>query len=254
VGCRPLNLLFAKDNTNVYYIEGKAKAVIDVPGFQVLDSGQYCRDDGFEKRFGYACDSQQVYCHDFFSGAPRVLRKASLNAFKRLAFGYAKDDRSVWTQGYRIEKADPGSFETISDLYSKDDRRVYYSDDPLEHASPKSFRIIAEWFTTDGRHIYFQRSRLENADLSTFSVDEDGSAIGRDSMNVYMSGAHIDGADPITFQQIGESHYYRDKQSVYYLSNKVLDVDLESFEVIGDSWGNARDKHRQYKDGQPLGS
>src|SRR5688572_12056866 len=52
LGCRPLNLLFAKDSTNVYYIEGTAKAVVDVPGFQVLDSGQYLQVYGFEKRFG----------------------------------------------------------------------------------------------------------------------------------------------------------------------------------------------------------
>ena len=72
-------------------------------------------------------------------------------------------------------------------------------------------------------------------------------------MNVFMSGVHVVGADPITFHRIGESHYYRDKKAVYYFSSKLTGVDLESFEVIGNSWGSARDKHRQYKDGQPLG-
>jgi hypothetical protein len=139
-------------------------------------------------------------------------------------------------------------------LYSKDEGRVYYGDVRLEDANPKSFRIVAEWLATDGRYVYFQFSRLEGADISTFSIDKEDSAIVRDSMNVFMSGVHVVGADPITFHRIGESYYYRDKKAVYYFSSKLTGVDLESFEVIGNSWGSARDKHRQYKDGQPLGS
>src|SRR6266566_3314362 len=119
---RVLNLLFAKDDQQVYYIMGVAKDIVDVSTFSVLDAGQYVREDGTERRFGFARDRQNIYAHDFFSGKPKVVKGASPITFSRLKYGFAKDDKQVWIESQRIKRADPLSFEVINNLYSKDQK------------------------------------------------------------------------------------------------------------------------------------
>jgi hypothetical protein len=250
--CRVLNLLFATDGQQVYYVMGVAKAVEDVATFGVLDCGQYLYEDGGARRYGYARDSKHGYGHDFFSGAPKALKGADVATFSRLGYGYAKDASCVWRDGDRIKKADSASFAPIDDLYSKDAKHVFYGDTPLEGADPATFRVIARTTGVDARHVYFQRTLLPGANPPTFGMDDDTSWVGRDDNLVFYGPQQVMNADPATFTQIGDSRYYRDKHAIYYLSEQVPDADLATFEVVGNSWSRARDKHREYEEGKPV--
>lgn len=249
--CQVLNLLFAKDNDQVYYIEGTAQAVEDVATFEVLDSGQYLAGEGYERRFGYARDSKNIYCHDFFAGKPKVLKGADLATFRRLDYGYAKDDKYVWTNGYRIKKADPESFASINCLYSKDNRHVFYDETPLQDADPGTFWIVAKTTGADASHVYFQRELLEGADPNSFQVDENNSWTGRDAVRVFHGSRLVPGADPRSFTRIGDSYYYRDNRTVYYILGEVTVIehaDPQTFEAL-DSAHRGADKHQIYNKG-----
>ena len=253
--CRVLNLLFAKDDYQVYYIEGVAKEVVDVSTFEVLDAGIYDNGSpaGFGRRFGYARDSQQIYGHDFFSGKPKVVRGADRDTFTRLTFGYAKDHKHVWTQGTRIAGVDPASFEAIDDLYSKDRKRAYYYETPLEESDPATFRPIGDCHGRDAHRVYFQRGFVAGADPETYVCDAYGVHTGRDAKCAFVSGRLVAGADPDTFQDLG-SYYYRDTDRAYYGPEAIPGADAKTFSVGGTVGGNARDKYRTYKDGKTVAS
>jgi hypothetical protein len=250
--CQVLNLLFAKDIQQVYYIMGTAKAIEDVATFEVLDSGRYLYPDEGERRFGFARDKKNVYCHDFFSGAPKILKGANRDTFRRLDYGFATDDKYVWREFSRIPKAEPKTFTVIDDLYSKDSRHVFYDASSLEAADSKSFEVIARTTAIDATHVYFQRHLLQGADPNTFGLDPPPSFVGRDATRVFWGSQLVEGAGPDTFEQIGDSAYYRDKHTIYYFYEPIEGVDVASFELVDNAGSRARDKHREYRDGEPI--
>jgi len=246
-----LNLLFAKDSRQVYYIEGVAKAIVDVASFEVLDPGCYPHPDGFMQHFGFACDKVNVYSHHFISGAPKVLRGANRNTFRHLDYGFAADDKSVWYESYRIKKADPGSFMIIDNLYSRDVKNVFYGESLIAGADKQSFEVIARRTAVDAQHVFHCSQPIPGADPNSFGMDADGSFVGRDATHVFIGDKLVHGADPDTFAQIGDSCYYRDKLTVYHMHEPVAGVDTASFEVIGHM-SLAKDKHWEYSAGKRV--
>jgi hypothetical protein len=219
--CQVLNLLFAKDGEQVYYIMGISKAVEDVESFEVLDCGQYFTADGTQRLYSYARDCRNVYCHEYSSGAPKVLKGADLGTFTRLEYGFAKDYKHVWVTGNRIKMANPATFTVIDDLYSKDDKHAFYDETVLDDANPQSFRPVARTMAVDSNCVYFQRNRIV-------------------------------GADAQSFQPLGDSWYSRDKHAVYYMNEPVQGADPDTFEVEAHTWGRARDKDHQYERGKAI--
>jgi hypothetical protein len=249
--CEVLNLLFAKDSQQVYYIDGIAKGVANVASFEVLDSGCYTTLDGFVRRFGFARDSMNVYSHDFFSGAPKVLKGADRNTFRRLDYGYAADENSVWNDAYRIKKADPKSFVVIDDAYSQDLRHVYCGDSLIVGADKDTFEIIGFRVAVDAQHVFYGVHVIPGADPNSFGMDPDNSLVGRDATHVFIGEKPVPGADPDTFDRIGDSCYYRDRYTIYHMHEPVAGVDAASFEVIGHM-SRGKDKYREYHAGKPV--
>lgn len=250
---RVLNVLYAKDAFQVYFIEGIAKAVVDVDTFEVLDSGKYNKDNGtnFPSFFGFARDRFNVYVHHFFSGKPKILRGANRNTITILDYGFAKDDRYVWREMWRLKKADPQTFEVINHLYSKDQKRAFYCESPLPKSDPKSFELIDKWTAVDDQHVYMQRELIQGADSKTYAVDSSNPYNGRDASKIFVHGNCVEGADLETFSEIG-TLYYRDKNTIYYSHKPIPGVDADSFEMIQGHIGAARDRYRKYQDGKPL--
>jgi hypothetical protein len=186
-----LNLLYAKDDVQVYYIMGVAKDISDVASFDVLDPGMYLGTDGHDRRFGFARDFRNVYAHDFFSGKPKILTRADRDTFTRLEYGFAKDSEHVWIESQRINRCDPATFLPISHLYSKDKDRAYYLEAELKGADPNAFRLIGEFTATDGHSVWLQRDLIVGADAQTYRADPDNPYAGRDAVRAYEHGKPI---------------------------------------------------------------
>jgi hypothetical protein len=192
-----VNLRFAKDSKHVYYIMGIAKDIVDVATFEVLDCGDCDTGRGpyLRLRFGFARDKVNVYTHDFHSGKPKVLKGANRDTFVRLAFAYAKDDKDVWVESYRISRADPATFEPIDHWYSKDAKHVYGGSIALPNADPVTFRVLCREpgsnTAADRLHVYFTRDLIVGADPASYEVDEDDPKKGRDRSGMYVRGQRL---------------------------------------------------------------
>jgi hypothetical protein len=186
-----LNLLYAKDDVQVYYIMGVAKDIVDVATFEVLDPGIYSICGGSERRLGFARDSENVYVHEFFSGKPKVLRGADRGTFVRLQYGYANDNKAVWFESERIKGCDPNSFQPINEIYSKDKNHVFYGEATLRGADPSAFHLIGEFTGTDGVNVWLQRDLIVGADAKTYRADRENPFAGRDAVRTYEHGKPV---------------------------------------------------------------
>ena len=54
------------------------------------------------------------------------MRGASVNSFRVMMDGYAKDNFYVYYRGQRMDKASPNSFKVMKDGYAKDNFNTYY--------------------------------------------------------------------------------------------------------------------------------
>jgi len=93
---------------------------------------------------------------------------------------------------------------------------------------------------------------VEDADPKTFETIETNLSIdlGKDQFHVFIDGYVIEGADPITFEQVKE-YYWKDKNAVYLFgygrigSEIIEQADPNSFKVLNiTDW--ASDKHNIY--------
>ena len=165
------------------------------------------------------------------------VKDADAKTFEVINRQYAKDSKNAYLRGKVIPKSDGASFELVETPFSKDKNHVFYSDDIVSN-NPKGFKILYKpkrghvW--TDGEKIYKGKSAFlpDVVDVTTFE------RIGktryyRDKNNVY-SLRVIEGADPQTFEVISKFNetYARDRQSVFYNGVKVEDCDVDSHKII----------------------
>jgi hypothetical protein len=250
-----LNHIYAKDAHRVFYLSGWIKEA-DVKTFRVLDEGrilkaEFARGPNDELAWdyqGFACDAHFVFFDDMMEGKACVLRGADPGQFNVLEHGYGRDEKLVYYGKGRAKGANPKRFQVVSRFYAADDEKVFYMEREVAGAEPASFKVLANCWARDDRHAFFQDGLISNADAATFGIIDQGFA--RDAARVYRwMGKVLEHADPETFEQIGDSLYYRDERAVYYCgypSGWLEDADPTTFKP-GPAHSEGRDRQWTYR-------
>jgi len=149
---------------------------------------------------------------------------------------YAKDNKSVFYRGKKIEKADPETFEVLGGLsgfyidgYSKDKNHIYFSD-YIINADIESFILINnEGFVKDKNHIFWE-DQITHYDASTFRILPHDYTI--DKSGIYYNGFILPGADPNSFEQY--ECYIKSNNTIFLQSTPTttLPYDAASFKVV----------------------
>ncbi len=155
-------------------------------------------------------------------------------------YEYIEDE--VFFCGDVLPGADVSSFEALVYPYSKDNIQVFYEAKVVEGANPLSIEVVDDGpYIKDSNNVYCEGEFL-SGDVENFSQVEVNTAFAIDSENVYYGCMKLENSDPDTLVQI-DNDFFRDKNNVYYQGN-ILNVDMESFEVLGG--GYARDVDSVY--------
>ncbi|MBP2509137.1 hypothetical protein J2855_002783 [Agrobacterium tumefaciens] len=173
-------------------------------------------------------------------------------------------------KGIPLAGVDPFSFRQLGERWFRDDKRVYGQGETqttlfwfvARNADPDSFTVLNERYATDkAAGYYITNLRLPTEDPGTFEVigydyghrptsrfHIERSDYARDSRKVYAFGVTIEGADPSTFQAIGdEGLYFADKGQIYFRNQPIPDVDRASFTCASEAGQYlAYDKDRPY--------
>ena len=229
---------FGKDSKNVYFIGEKIKDV-SPKGFEILDA-KYVKDD---KNLYKLEDKLSSY----FSSNEIKTKKVSIDgldvkSFKVLEnnkdsyFDYYVDKSNVYIDKDNLEKitgADRNSFEILGYSIARDKNNVYNKGEKLGNIDIASFKYFDNWIAKDKNRVFYMDERKD-----------------------------IKNADAKTFERMGESYYFRDKNNVFALKNDYSDsnynlvlemsknIDRSSFDILNAEFG--KDKNGVYYFGEKI--
>jgi len=222
------NAEYLKENGEIYYkmpyyeIKSKVKDV-DIESFEPLKE-----DRGLIGDY-YAKDNKYVY----FYG--KKLKDVLPEGFEAVKENYVKDSKNV----YKIET------EITDSIPISSDNKINTKKISLDGLDVKTFRALENGkdvtsidYFVDKNNIYYAYENLEKiqgADKNSFEVL--GNYIAKDKNNVYYNGKKMENVDSKSFKNFG-NFIGKDKNRVFYITGNedIKDADAESFEIIGDTY------------------
>ena len=271
------NAEYLKENGEIYYkmpyyeIKSKVKDV-DIESFEPLKE-----DRGLIGDY-YAKDNKYVY----FYG--KKLKDVLPEGFEIVKENYVKDSKNVYkieaditdsipissdnkinTKKISLDGLDVKTFRALENSkdvtsidYFVDKNNIYYAYENLEKiqgADENSFEILGYYIAKDKNNVYYKGRKMENVDSA--SIKTFGNFIGKDKNRVfYITGNEdIKDADAESFEIMGDTYYFRDKNNIFVIkySNdfpdgegfiKLPNIDRNSFITLSEEFG--KDKNGVY--------
>ena len=229
---------FGKDSKNVYFIGEKIKDV-SPKGFEILDA-KYVKDD---KNLYKLEDKLSSY----FSSNEIKTKKVSIDGLDVKSFKVFENNKDSYFD-YYVDKSN-----------------VYIDKDNLEKitgADRNSFEILGYSIARDKNNVYNKGEKLGNIDIASFKYFDNGIAKDKNRVFYMDERKDIKNADAKTFERMGESYYFRDKNNVFALKNDYSDsnynlvlemsknIDRSSFDILNNEFG--KDKNGVYYFGEKI--
>ena len=229
---------FGKDIKNVYFIGEKIKDV-SPKGFEILDA-KYVKDDKnlykLEDKLSSYFSSNEIKTKKVSIDGLDVKSFKALENNKDSYFDYYVDKSNVYIDKDNLEKitgADRNSFEILGYSIARDKNNVYNKGEKLGNIDIASFKYFDNWIAKDKNRVFYMDERKD-----------------------------IKNADAKTFERMGESYYFRDKNNVFALKNDYPDsnynlvlemsknIDRSSFDILNAEFG--KDKNGVYYFGEKI--
>ena len=167
---------------------------------------------------------------------------------------YAKKDNAVYYKyseeddsEFKVENVDLGTFKILNDKYAKDRKNVYFSGNKsFEDVDSKTFEVLPQYYSRDKNNVYKPINewiqKIDGANPKTIKVLNE--FYSKDDKNVYYDMDKILDADVNSFEITGKERYYaKDKNSVYYLGEKIEGANPKAFKIISDGSYSKDDKN-----------
>nr|WP_314080501.1 DKNYY domain-containing protein [uncultured Leptotrichia sp.] len=224
---------FGKDSKNVYFLGKKLKDV-STKKFEILDE-KYVKD--YKNLYNLKTDSLSFFSIDEIKPKKVLIDGLDVKSFKVL----------------ENKKA------SLTDYYT-DKNSVYFHKDDLRKitgADKNSFEILEEYIARDKNNVYFKGEKLGNIDIKSFKYFEDGLAKDKNRVFYIEDNKDITGVDAKTFERMGESYYFRDKNNIFGLKDynpydleMLKNIDRNSFNTLSKEIG--KDKNGVYYFGEKI--
>lgn len=207
---------------------------------------------------GYVVSGGKVNYYTGLSGfgAPqsREIEEADAATFAALDDRYAKDKNNAYFEGRIIPQSSGATFEVVRNPYAKDGNHVFYRWQVISDV-PTNFKFILPndakgTFSTDGEEVFYeadyQIKALFPGTLDAATFERIGSTnYFRDKNHVYTVEKLLEGADPKTFEAVRDNGIYaKDKTGVFYNGVKVADCDVRTHKILNG--GFHRDARRVF--------
>ncbi len=206
--------------------------------------------------FGYVTKGSEVYYYDMSKiDNLRVhkmkLKNVDANTLVEIENMYATDKNQVYCEGHVLEGANPNTIEKLDYALYRDGNTVYYMHIKVSEDYPHfKHDGIYSW---DKSKVFYSTEEIKEADAQSFeSLDNIMMFFARDKNNMYIRGDIFEEADSPSFEHLAHA-YWKDKNAVYYSTDKIPGADPASFVVIEDEKNHVgKDKFRTYVNGKPI--
>ncbi len=202
--------------------------------------------------------------------------EVDLESFEVASDGYARDRRSVYLNGRRLEEVSPGGLRSLGHGFCADREAAYWFEvsragdlpwwvvngevsgsvdrdgDRLDGADPDRLEILGSSHarerscpgSTIRRRCFFRDLPLAGADAATFEILSPD--VARDAERVWWFDKRLRKADARHFEMLSEC-FGRDRRRVFWHGAEITKADVASFEVLSHpSRTYARDRHSVY--------
>jgi hypothetical protein len=203
-----------------------------------------------------------------FRGSP--VRHADLDTFVFYSSDFAKDARACYCVGRRLARADPATFRPLNYTYATDGERVWCLAGEIKGVNAHRFRvcddgrydlgrsIVPHGYGCDDKAVFFYNYDgkghvVRGADPETFESLGDG-IFGIDRENVFIDGRRHVRVQRDTWKALG-NYYNTDGRAILFGDRVINAADLASFRVLVSRSGEfawARDSQRRYSHGHEL--
>ena len=224
---------FGKDSKNVYFLGKKLKDV-STKKFEILDE-KYVKD--YKNLYNLKTDSLS-----FFSIDEIKPKKVSIDGLDVKSFKVLENKKAFLTDYYTDKN---------SVYFHKDDLRK------IAGADKNSFEILEEYIARDKNNVYSKGEKLGNIDIKSFKYFEDGLAKDKNRVFYIEDNKDITGVDAKTFEKMGESYYFRDKNNIFGLKDynpydleMLKNIDRNSFNTLSKEIG--KDRNGVYYFGEKI--
>lgn len=224
---------FGKDSKNVYFLGKKLKDV-STKKFEILDE-KYVKD--YKNLYNLKTDSLS-----FFSIDEITPKKVSIDGLDVKSFKVLENKKASLTDYYTDKN---------SIYFHKDDLRK------ITGADKNSFEILEEYIARDKNNVYSKGEKLGNIDIKSFKYFEDGLAKDKNRVFYIEDNKDVTGVDAKTFERMGESYYFRDKNNIFGLKDynpydleMLKNIDRNSFNTLSKEIG--KDKNGVYYFGEKI--
>lgn len=224
---------FGKDSKNVYFLGKKLKDV-STKKFEILDE-KYVKD--YKNLYNLKTDSLS-----FFSIDEIKPKKVSIDGLDVKSFKVLENKKA-----------------SLTDYYT-DKNSVYFHKDDLRKitgADKNSFEILEEYIARDKNNVYSKGEKLGNIDIKSFKYFEDGLAKDKNRVFYIEDNKDVTGVDAKTFERMGETYYFRDKNNIFALKDynpydleMLKNIDRNSFNTLSKEIG--KDKNGVYYFGEKI--
>ena len=224
---------FGKDSKNVYFLGKKLKDV-STKKFEILDE-KYVKD--YKNLYNLKTDSLS-----FFSIDEIKPKKVSIDGLDVKSFKVLENKKA-----------------SLTDYYT-DKNSVYFHKDDLRKitgADKNSFEILEEYIARDKNNVYSKGEKLGNVDIKSFKYFEDGLAKDKNRVFYIEDNKDVTGVDAKTFERMGETYYFRDKNNVFALKDynpydleMLKNIDRNSFNTLSKEIG--KDRNGVYYFGEKI--
>ena len=197
---------------------------------------------------GYEVKNGKVIYHTGMTGlgstSNKVVEGADATTFEKLDRYYGRDKHRAYYRGDAIKNTHGPTFELLTKPYQKDKNHVFYAGKVISDY-PKDFRILFSVkhnsgggdtkFATDGRHVFKSGSKFLPDEVDPASFERIGNTrYFKDKNHVYDIASVVESADPASFEVNARFNgtFSKDKNGVFFEGRRVEDIDLDSHRIL----------------------
>lgn len=196
---------------------------------------------------GYEIKDGKVFYQSGMRGLGTTSKKAVKGAdaasFEVLDRYFGRDNKQAYYLGVAIDKTDGPTFELLGKPFQKDKNHVYYMAKPISD-HPRDFKILFRLtkgtgpdviFSTDGRNIFKGNRPFLQYLVDVNSFERIGTtSYFKDKNRVYNIASEVEGADPQSFTPSTRffGAYATDKDNVFYEGKLVEGIDVASHKIL----------------------
>ena len=193
-----------------------------------------------DKNFVYYGDKKLKVSPKNFLFVNRKVSNESIPTIHAGSIFYVKDSQNAYhvevdkdgnIKETKLDNADVGKLVSWNGILAKDEKSVYRYGEKIDYIDAVSFNGDGIGYGKDKNNWYYGVIKIKNADYKSFKEIKGSLTFAKDKYNVFYKEKIIEGADKKTFEPM-EGKFSKDKFGFFYKEQRLEGVSYEDIKDL----------------------